>query len=306
MAGGLPALQRGHAVAPHGQRSGGGDLRVELPKRARGRVARVGEGGLTLLRPLLVDAGEAGDREVDLTTNLDQLGRILDPQWDRLDRLQVLRDVLADAAVASRRAAREDTVLVGERDREPVDLRLRDVADLAPGDVEALELALHALRPGAELVLVPRVGEREHRLVVGDLLELVERLAADALRRRVRREQLGMIFFDPSQLAQQVVVVGVGDLRVVEDVVAVVVVGDLPPELLGSLLDGLCGAHLCEEASADGAFSSAVASMPVKSHRLSRSRLGRSVRSKWTGVTEMRSCAIAERSEPRSSSNEGS
>ena len=188
-----------------------------------GGIARVGEGRLAVLGALLVELGEVGDRQVDLAAHLDQLGRVLDPQRDRLDRAQVLGDVLADAAVAAGRSPGEDPVLVGEGDRQPVDLRLGDVADLTARDVEPLELSLDPLRPGAQLVLVAGVGEREHRLVVLDLLELVQRLPADPLRRRVRGEQLGVGLLDLPQLAQQVVVVGVGDRRVVEHVVAVIV-----------------------------------------------------------------------------------
>src|SRR5262245_4121789 len=114
-----------------------------------------------------------------------------------------------------------------------------------------------------------------------------------------------MLLLDPAQLAEQVVVVRIRDLRVVEDVVPLVVVRDLPPELLGSLLGPLRCAHRWVVAS-ESTGDSAAASIPAKSHSLSRSRLGRSVRSKCTGVTEIRSLAMADRSEPGSSSKEGS
>ena len=85
--------------------------------------------------------------------------------------------VLADLAVAARGAAHEHAVLVDERDRQPVDLRLGHEADLAHLDALARQVALAALDPGRQLLLVAGVGEREHRLEVADLLELVERLA---------------------------------------------------------------------------------------------------------------------------------
>ena len=46
--------------------------------------------------------------------------------------------------------------------------------------------------PGAQLLLVAGVAEREHRLGVLDLLEAVERRRADPLGRRVGRAQLGV------------------------------------------------------------------------------------------------------------------
>src|SRR5262249_48866317 len=112
---------------------------------------------------------------------------------------------------------------------------------------------------------------------------------------------------DSLELPHQLVVIRVRDDRVVQHVVAVIVVSDLPPELVGPLLCPPRRAHRWVGASADSSTAcSARDNIPSKSHFFSRSRLGRSVRSKWTGVTEMRSRAIAERSEPSSSSKEGS
>ena len=88
----------------------------------------------------------------------------------------------------------------------------------------------------AQLLLVAGVGEREHRLGVLDLLEALERRRADPLGRRVRRAQLGVLGLDRAQLVEQRVVVVVADRRVVEDVVAVVVLRQLLPQLGRALL----------------------------------------------------------------------
>ena len=66
--------------------------------------------------------------------------------------------------------------------------------------------------PGAQLLLVAGVAEREHRLGVLDLLEAVERRRADPLGRRVRRAQLRVLGLDRAQLVEQRVVVVVADL----------------------------------------------------------------------------------------------
>ena len=76
-----------------------------------------------------------------------------------------------------------------------------------------------------------RVGEREHRLQVRDLLELADRLPAHPLGRRVGRQQLRVLALDRAQLVEQRVVGVVADLGVVEDVVAVAVVGELLAQL---------------------------------------------------------------------------
>ena len=60
-----------------------------------------------------------------------------------------------------------------------------------------------------------------------DRRELGGPRAADALRRRVRRAQLGMLGLERDELAEQRVVLGVADGRRVVDVIALVVLGDL-------------------------------------------------------------------------------
>ena len=66
--------------------------------------------------------------------------------------------------------------------------------------------------PGAQLLLVAGVAEREHLLGVLDLLEAVERRRADPLGGRVRRAQLGVLGLDRAQLVEQRVVLVVADL----------------------------------------------------------------------------------------------
>ncbi len=97
---------------------------------------------------------------------------------------------------------------------------------------------------------------------------------------------------DRAQLVEQRVVLVVADLRVVEDVVAAVVVLELATQLGGPPL-GL-GAH-----TEEGALAASISSRPQPR---SRSSPPWSVRSKWIGVTEMRPRATAERSVPSSSS----
>ena len=229
----LEPLGDADRVAPHRQRPLGGERRVELADRPRGAVARVHERREPGLGAPLVERGEVRQRHVDLAADLEQRRRVVDPQRDRADRAQVVGDVLADLAVAARGAAHEHAVAVEQRDREPVDLRLGHELERRLLDPLAREVVAHPVHPGAQLLLGARVGEREHRLQVRDLLELAHRLPADALGRRVGRQQLRVLALDRAQLVQQRVVGVVADLRVVEDVVAVAVVGELLAQLGG-------------------------------------------------------------------------
>ena len=107
----------------------------------------------------------------------------------------------------------------------------------------------------------------------------------------------------PDSPTQRVVGV-VADLRVIQDVVAVGVVGELPAQLLRPPGD-LCGCPA--RAGAHGAASRAAgASRSSRSKRRSASRLGRSVRSKCSGVTAILPAATAARSVPGSSWKPGS
>ena len=152
VAGELDPLVAADPVAPDRERPRGGDPGVELADRAGGRVAGVGERRLAGRGALLVELGERAAREVDLAADLDSLGRVVDPQRDRPDRAQVLGHVLADHAVAARRAADELAALVEQRDRDPVDLRLGDEAQLPGPDVELAQAVVEPRLPGPELL----------------------------------------------------------------------------------------------------------------------------------------------------------
>ena len=108
--------------------------------------------------------------------------------------------------------------------------------------------------------------------------------------------QLRVLLLQAAQLAQQVVVVRVRDLRVVLDVVAVVVVLDLAPQVRGA------GGRIAGALRLRHQEEAAVLS-PIRLDRSqpsSSSMLPESVRSKWSGVTEIVSASIAAKSVPSS------
>ena len=110
------------------------DRGVELAQRACGRVARVRRRLAAGGELRLVEAVEAGEREVDLAAHLEHVGLawpscLEEAQRHGLERAQVPRHVLASQPVSTRRAAHVDAVLVDERDGRAVDLRLEHVGD---------------------------------------------------------------------------------------------------------------------------------------------------------------------------------
>ncbi len=236
------AVERADGVAEQRERPRGGDARVLLPQRSGGRVARVHEHAQPGLEALRVEPLEGRERQVDLSAHLDQRRRRRAAQALRqgLDRAQIGRDVLADRAVAARRAAGQRAVLVDERDREPVDLGLRDVGDVVVEPLLGQQPARSRI-PGGQRLVIARVREREHGHEVLDRREPLGRPRADALRRRVRGAQLGMPRLELEQLAVERVVLGIRDLRLVQLVIEPQVPRELvtqPGRALGRILLG--------------------------------------------------------------------
>ena len=220
----LEALPRADPVDPDGERAVGGDRRVLLPERPRGGVAGVRRELLACAGQPLVQRLEARDRQVRLATHLEQRRQPVSEhaERDRSDRPQVDGHVLSLDAVAARGAADEHAVLVGEVDRQPVDLRLEHVRD---GLVRAEALA-DVVRPLLERLGGRHLLERPHRRRMRDLLEALRRRGAYPLRRRVGRDELGVRPLERSKLVVEGVVGRVGQLGIVENVVAVRVVRD--------------------------------------------------------------------------------
>ncbi len=185
-------------VAPDRQRPLRRVGRVELADRAGGGVAGIHEGRFARFGAALVERREVAKGHVDLAPHLDQRGCVLDPQRDRADRAQVVGDVLADLPIAARSPPLERAVPVEQADRETVDLRLDDVGEAGLLDALAGEVVAHPLDPRPQLVPRAHVAERQHRLQMADFLEARDRLTADSLRRRVGRQQLGVLTLDPA------------------------------------------------------------------------------------------------------------
>ena len=88
------------------------------------------------------------------------------------------------------------------------------------------EQFLHPVHELPDLLLGVGVVQAHHRDEVLARLELAQRLAADALAGRIRRDEIGKLFLQVQQLAVKFVVVAVGNHRLGLDVVEVVVLAD--------------------------------------------------------------------------------
>jgi tRNA threonylcarbamoyladenosine modification (KEOPS) complex Pcc1 subunit len=227
------ALAVADAVCPEAQATARRDARIELAQAARRRVARVRKQRLALLRAFAVDALELVDAQVHLAAHLHKAwGRIeqglprLQAQRDLAHRAQVGRDHLAAHPVAARRAHRQDAVLVGQRDRQPVDFQLAGVFNRGLGG--EIQKSLDALVEGDEFLLAEGVVEAQHCLAVRMFGERAQWGRAYPLRRRIGRDEFGELRLQLLQLAEQGVVLLVADFGLIQHIVAVVVVLYLP------------------------------------------------------------------------------
>ena len=152
------------------------------------------------------------------------------------ERPQVGGDVLADRPVAPGGALDEATLLVAQRGRQAVDLRLGDDRHRLVG--RQLEEAADAAEELAHLVLGKGIVERQHRPRMGDLGESRRRGTADLEARAVGAAQRREPRLDGEVAQHQRVELGIGDARRRLLVIEAVVLGDLARqagELVGRL-----------------------------------------------------------------------
>jgi len=185
-------------------------------------------------------------RHDHLATHFEHARPVVAAQAQRngLYRAQVGGDILAYGTVAACGALHEHAVFVAQADGQPVELRLHREDRLLPPE-RVLDAAFEIghftvfLTIGVALLL-ESVAEREHRHGVHHLREPPVRAGADAARGRVFARQIRVLVLQCFQLAHQPVVLGIGNVRIVQHVVAVVRVFDQSTQGLCAL-DGFDG-----------------------------------------------------------------
>ena len=127
-------------VAPEAQSPRGCHRRILLAQTPGRSVAGIGKGSFVSFCQFLIQAKEDRHRLIDLAAHLQQ-ARVLaarEARRDRANRAQVGGDVLAHASVTPRGSSHEDTVLIEQRHRQPVDLELAHEIELVGVDMGTL------------------------------------------------------------------------------------------------------------------------------------------------------------------------
>ena len=157
----------------------------------------------------------------------------IEAQRDGADGFYVQRDVFASAAVAARYGADECTIFVLQGDAQAVEFVFGDVLDF----FMAADLADAAIE-FAEVVVRIGIVEAEHGAGVLDGFKSRTGCAADTQRGRIGSDEFRVGGLQFVQAGHQTVIGGIGNFRVVLDVIFVLVMAQLFAQVGNLLLDG--------------------------------------------------------------------
>ena len=169
--------QRAPGVGEEFQRARSGNTRIELAQRPGGRITRIGEGLLTLLRVARVEGREIRVAHVDLAADFEDRRSPRDSLRNIRDGAGVFGDILPHLAIAPRRGLHQHAVFIAQREREPVDLGLGRVGNRHP--LGQAQIGPHPPIEIRDILVRESVLEAEHANFVGDLSESVGQSRAD-------------------------------------------------------------------------------------------------------------------------------
>ena len=202
----------------------GGDLRVLLAQGARRSVAGVFK--RLLLQQLLpgAEALEALVGHVHLAPDLQKWDGLPQDLGHGADSADVLRHILAGDAVPPGGAPDKQAVPVLQGHGEPVELGLRHILHVPHG-------LPHPAVKIPQFLLGEGIVEALQGHLVDHLGKGVVHRPANFLRGGIRRDQFGILPLQGLQLAVELVILKVADLRVVLRIIFPAVVADLLPQL---------------------------------------------------------------------------
>ena len=157
----------------------------------------------------------------------------------RANRFDVLRDIVADKTVATRRGILQPAFFVHHRHRNAIHFGLNDDWDFfVRQKARDSFVKIHHLFFGIGVV------EAEHRRAVLDLRKRLERFSADALSWRIGREEIRKLRFEINKLLVEPVVLAIADDRRGVLVIQPVVLADFFSQLRDVFL-GFGSVHRC-------------------------------------------------------------
>ena len=156
-------------------------------------------------------------------------------EWNVAHGAHVDADVFAGGAVAARCTAHQHAVLIQQTDRQAIELWFATVLDRRTATEQITGRQIQPFgHPAVELIHVgffEGVAEAEHRHFVAHLSERRQGRAADSLGWRVTGDQFRVGSFERLELVEQPIVFGVRNARLVQHVIAIVVLIQLGAQL---------------------------------------------------------------------------
>ncbi len=224
---GRPLAHLAPGIGEEFQRPRRGDRDILLAQRARRRIARIGEHRVVGLGLPPVQLEKILLEHVDLAAHFAGRGNVAAFQRVRnvLDGADVGGDVLSFKTVAAGRGAHQLAILVAQRQRQPVDLRLGDQRRDFIG-IE-LEEAPDTLDELGDIFVAEGIAERQHGNDMLHLGEPARGRGADLLRRRVLADEIGKFRLDRFQPLTQRIIGRIRYGRRILLVIALVVALDL-------------------------------------------------------------------------------
>ena len=234
-------LDTAQAVGKESQRARSRYTRVELAQRTGGGIARVGKFLIAFFPLLAIELFEVRLEDQDFTPHFKQLWRIhrMKPQRNGLDRAQIGGHILAGVAVASRRTLNQDPVFIDQANRQAVEFGVHRIFHLF--DTEPLP---HAPVECRHFFILERIVEGKHGHSVGQLGKFGEGRGANAPGGGIGRGKQRMFRLQSLQFAEQLVILGIRDFRLIQNVIQVVVPLDFPAQKMGASSEILRNNHL--------------------------------------------------------------
>ena len=140
-----------------------------------------------------------------------------------------MRYILARSAIAPGGAANQTPVFIKNTDRQAIEFwfcRIFDffgIIELEPVSQAAVEIA--------QFVFIKGIVQRQHGQTMVYLIKRLDWLCAHPLRWRIFSNQIGIFCFEFPEFPQQAVIARVGQLRIVQYVIQVIVVPNLLSQL---------------------------------------------------------------------------
>ena len=212
------------------QSPGCGHFRVQLTHGPGSGVAGIGKERLAPQFPFLVEALKGFPGHIDLAPDDEGFRSTLQHHRDGANGAQIFGDILPHHAVSPGGAPDKDAVLILQSYGQAVHLGLQQILDFSALGDPLMEL--HQLLGGKD-VLQGLEGDPVHHLG-----EAVQGLPPHPLGGGIGGNPLRVGLLQLLQLTQHAVVFKIGDGGLVQDIVQIVVVVELPAELL-NLLQGI-------------------------------------------------------------------